>query len=236
MISLVTFTGIDNRCDLKAIKDFCEKYKAVEFGVLLSLTPEDKDARYMAAAEIDHVVEQLGGTQLALHVCGSAVTKFVEGDKYVTSLARQFSRIQLNFSLPKVRFTASELENAMAQAQFVITQHAPGNEELVNLIKATNHQVLHDTSGGRGIATEDWQEPFEHKWTGYAGGLGPDNVEEQVARIDRISGSTPVWIDMESRVRSNGYLDLAKCRSVMRMKNAIHAEYREHGFPWRVTV
>jgi phosphoribosylanthranilate isomerase len=50
--------------------------------------------------------------------------------------------------------------------------------------------------------------------TGYAGGLGPDGIEDSIDAIQAVTGSAPVWIDMESRVRTEGYLDLKKCRVV----------------------
>ena len=49
---------------------------------------------------------------------------------------------------------------------------------------------------------------------GYAGGLGPVTLADQLARLhDLVKGET-VWIDMEKRVRSddNVTLDLARVR------------------------
>ena len=53
---------------------------------------------------------------------------------------------------------------------------------------------------------------------GYAGGLGPDNVVEQVQKISQhVDPSASIWIDMERRVRSDDdkWLDLGKVRTVL---------------------
>lgn len=216
MISLVTFTGIDERTDLTRVREFVEKYRFVEFGVLLSLTPEDKDARYMYLDQIRHVAEALHDVPLALHVCGSAVQHLVfNSHPDVVALAAKFGRVQLNFNAKKAKFTSGDLESAMtAIPGKVITQHFPGNTQLVNELRAPNHQVLYDTSGGSGRPTQHWLPPFERKATGYAGGLGPEGIHESLEAIANAAGTTPVWIDMESRVRTDGYLNLDKCAVV----------------------
>ena len=49
---------------------------------------------------------------------------------------------------------------------------------------------------------------------GYAGGLGPDNIESELQRIAAAAGDAPFWIDMETRVRSDNdeQFDLNKVR------------------------
>jgi phosphoribosylanthranilate isomerase len=77
--------------------------------------------------------------------------------------------------------------------------------------------VLFDTSGGRGVEAEAYVAPFAGKRTGYAGGMGPENVGESARKVVAVSGSAPVWIDMENRIRTDGYLDLSKCETVARI-------------------
>jgi phosphoribosylanthranilate isomerase len=217
MISLVTFTGVDNRTNFTTVRSLSEKYPFIEFGVLLSLTPEDKDERYMTIPEINEAIGYLKNeVPLALHICGSAVKHFVLGtNDTVVDLARQFGRVQLNFNASKGDFTTDQLSDAMATVPGkVITQHFPSNASLVDLVTAANHQVLYDTSGGRGLETAEWLAPFSNKQTGYAGGLGPDGIEGSIDAIQAVTGNTPVWIDMESRVRTEGFLDLKKCLTV----------------------
>ncbi len=220
MIDLCTFTGLDDRSDLSRIVALSAEFPYLEFGVLLSRTPEDKDARYPAYRQIESIVKTLSGrVRLALHVCGRAVGEFVEGASDIDELVSAgIGRIQLNFSLPKVAFSTEELDAAISRTSAkVITQHFPSNSALVTALASADHQVLHDLSGGRGIAATDHVPPFPGKYTGYAGGMGPENALETASAIAAVSGDTPVWIDMESRIRTDGYLDLDKCESVARV-------------------
>ncbi len=78
--------------------------------------------------------------------------------------------------------------------------------------------ALFDTSGGAGILPADWPEPTKQFWCGYAGGLGPDNVAEQVEKINQTCNGL-FWIDMERRVRTDddSALDMAKVRKVLEL-------------------
>jgi hypothetical protein len=37
---------------------------------------------------------------------------------------------------------------------------------------------------------------------GFAGGLGLDNLEDQLERLATVAGDRAIWIDMESKIRS----------------------------------
>jgi phosphoribosylanthranilate isomerase len=225
VIDLCTFTGIDSRTDLGRVVELSSAYPFLEFGVLLSRTPEDKDPRYPVAAEIRRIVDKLSGkTRLALHVCGRAVGEFVREPELGMEFAGQdindliqagVSRVQLNFSFARAGFSLEELERAIRRTNaFVITQHFPANVPVSEGITAPNHQVLYDTSGGRGVEAEGYVKTFHGKYTGYAGGLGPENVVERMDAIQAACGDYAAWIDMENRIRTEGYLDLGKCETV----------------------
>ncbi len=50
---------------------------------------------------------------------------------------------------------------------------------------------------------------------GYAGGLKPSNIAQQLPLIAAAAGDGPYWIDMESGVRdADDRFDLGKCRAV----------------------
>jgi hypothetical protein len=194
-----------------------QQFPFLEFGILLSLTPGDKDARYMAPTIVELILKKLASHDIntALHVCGSAVNAYVAGDQVVKRPALYADRIQLNFPLGRVPFDTAELDKAISTAPYkIITQHFPPNVSLVSALTAKNHQVLHDLSGGRGIETADWPEAFEHKITGFAGGLGPDTIDAALPRILKAACKTNSWIDMESKIRTDGYLDLDLCEAV----------------------
>lgn len=215
MISVCTFTGIDAKTDLNRVRQISERFPFVEFGVLLTLSPEDNDARYMDISVVKLVLRELHGVNTALHICGKAVDAFVSGEPKVRQLCLDADRVQLNFKADIARFTIEELDKVISRVPVkVITQHFPSNSKLVDQINSSNHQILHDLSGGRGIATTNWSPPFEHKITGYAGGLGPETIDEMLPKIIEASGASSCWIDMENRIRTNGYLDLDLCEAI----------------------
>jgi hypothetical protein len=216
MIDLCTFTGVDDRTDLARVADMAVRHRGLEFGVLFSRTPEDKDARYPALREIERIAVDLSGkARLALHVCGRAVAEFVEGKDDLLSLAAAFGRVQLNFNLSKASFSIEDLDGAIGSFRgSVITQHFPANAALAQSLKSANHHVLFDASGGRGLHAGEPSGPFAGKYTGYAGGYGPETIMTDIASVSAASGEVPVWIDMESRIRTDGYLDLDRCEAV----------------------
>lgn len=94
-----------------------------------------------------------------------------------------------------------------------------------------NIDVLFDVSHGAGILPSSWPNPY--MWidkevnVGFAGGLSPDNVEENLFKIQEQfpglrpdSGSFPmeVWIDAETHLRSghDSKFDLEKVRAFLK--------------------
>jgi phosphoribosylanthranilate isomerase len=64
--------------------------------------------------------------------------------------------------------------------------------------------------GGRGVLPENWQGVVPNHFTGYAGGLNPDNLEEALININKAVGDNEIWIDTETGVRTDDKLDLEK--------------------------
>jgi hypothetical protein len=78
---------------------------------------------------------------------------------------------------------------------------------------------LIDTSGGGGVVPEAWPAPLEPSYTitGYAGGLSPDNLEEQLKLIGKQVNNFSCFIDVESGVRTNDRLDMKKVRKFLQI-------------------
>lgn len=232
MIDLCTFTGLDNKTDLGRVIEMSERYHFLEFGVLLSRTPEDKDARYPIASEIATIVHALAGrTRIALHVCGRAVSEYMRPVEAGTPFLGQditdlvdagVGRVQFNFNFSRAGLAVEEIDAAIGRTKAnVITQHFPSNVPVSEGVTSPNHNVLYDASGGRGVEATGLNMPFASKYTGYAGGIGPENALEKAIEIDTLSGDTRVWIDMENRIRTEGYLDLDKCEAVARAVGSV---------------
>lgn len=82
---------------------------------------------------------------------------------------------------------------------------------------------LFDTSAGTGALPACWPSADYKDGNGrtlphgYAGGLGPDNIAKQLEQIALAAGDARVWVDMESRVRSDDRLDMDKVRAVLKI-------------------
>jgi phosphoribosylanthranilate isomerase len=101
----------------------------------------------------------------------------------------------------------------------VIFQFDGVNELLLKtaIQKELNCSTLFDLSHGAGVLPESWPKPIEGLRCGYAGGLSPDNVEQQIEKLHSLVGDYFLWIDMETHIRSDSdsKFDLDKVRSVL---------------------
>lgn len=70
----------------------------------------------------------------------------------------------------------------------------------------TNLSCLFDASCGLGVLADEYQSPLcvgtQDIPCGYAGGIAPDNVLGVLSNVSRAATGKPVWVDMESSLRS----------------------------------
>lgn len=180
--------------------------------------------------------------QFSMHLCGSHVRRMLnekyDGWKAFPGLYRIFDRVQLNFHARAASFDmkalTSNLKAWTPRPQFIF-QHDNVNDELLSDVYASEYDCegldlvpLFDCSHGAGVVPRQWPKPVYigvtpgehgegveyHTYHGYAGGLGPDTLEQELPRIAEAAGDARVWVDMETRVRSHSdwQFDLAKVR------------------------
>ncbi|HEY0901886.1 MAG TPA: hypothetical protein VGD95_07170, partial [Micavibrio sp.] len=187
---------------------------------ILLLRARAGSPRFPTLGWIEDFSAHTDGLNKAMHLCDDGFLGFVSGDAAVKALMRGFQRIQLNLKFGDVegKYDPQELvarvrENP--QHQFIL-QYTPEKQGLLPLFRdVPNHAVLYDASAGQGISPETWDAPLPGHFTGYAGGLNPDNVAGQIQAIAHVVGDTPTWIDMETGIRTNDAFDLAKVRRVL---------------------
>ncbi len=211
----VTLTGIDEKTPIEALYEITRRAPYVEFGVLYSnkLSGQGRYPRLKWMDNLAAISCARPGLNLALHVCGSAVGDLFAGEGHVSVLANSFNRIQVNFI--STRYSADLVRQLLRDrsGQTIITQHNFANKNLWKELEGfNNHSVLFDASGGRGIGPDAWQRPLyldpalgesaSKPMCGYAGGLGPENLEAQLRDIDKASMGEPFWIDAESKLRN----------------------------------
>jgi len=218
MFMYCTLTGVDEKTDFGWIAEVSARYPFVEWGVLFSHSPAEKDERYGPRTHIERFAGHAWpeGFNSALHVCGKAVESFVEDVNGVRDVASRFGRVQLNFNLGRSAFGVPKLDEAIREfGGVVITQHNEANASVAQAVTAANHQVLFDASGGRGLRAAEWPTRVNGKVYGYAGGFGPETAGDDLEGAARAAVGLPFWIDMETKLREGGYLSAEKCGRVL---------------------
>ena len=173
--------------------------------------------------------------QTALHLCGKYSRQIMNIDQPlrglftatfrdpltengITKLCQGFGRVQINLHGdtwdPKdiavrksslVAF-ADKLEEGCGTPVKIIIQHRLSSWDVP--VKDNRIQYLWDRSGGRGIfSIRNWPFPNgSQEIYGYAGGIGLDTIKEALAYVNW--HKEPMWLDMESKIRTDGKFDL----------------------------
>jgi hypothetical protein len=212
----ITFTGVDERTDLKALRKLSKLYP-IEWGVLVSPMRSGfgMHPRYPSLNFIDEL--GMGGPiRLSLHLCGAAALEVIEEGKssHDEALVRYFTRAQINTARPNIdlkkinRWAFDNSIRAVIQCRGAF----PTRE-------FSNVDFLFDASGGRGLYPSDWPHGLPASpmsgdlLVGYAGGLAPHNVAAAIEVMGQ--RAKRYYVDMESGVRDeNDNFDLERCRLV----------------------
>jgi hypothetical protein len=161
------------------------------------------------------------GLRLSAHVCGSWAREVADGGRFDAELGRVLAgtvrRIQLNIAYGEtdvaLAWVGGEVRALGANRAII---QCRGEE----FPAASFVDWLFDRSGGRGEAPGAWPRTRLRAFgriQGYAGGITPSNVLSVLRRIAETKpDGRPHWIDMESGVRTGGWLDLDKCEAVCR--------------------
>ena len=231
-IDRITITGVDDSVTADDLITLSTRFPFVEWGVLFSRSSHGTRPRYPSSSWLTTNIPALGaaGVQLSAHLCGGWVPPMVYGafpwrDCYGT-LSRHFQRLQLNFA--GVRYSLGNPFGELLEGdgrQFILQVDGVNDGDIMQLVVENGLGVpLFDRSGGRGQKPATWQMPWP-VYCGYAGGLGPDNIVEQIAAFEltpEFRRDQPFWLDMESSVRSPqadvlapDLFDLVKVASVL---------------------
>ena len=196
----VTFTGVDERTDIRACAELSKDYP-IEWGFLLSETRQEN--RYSGINLIPKAHAM--GLQISLHLCGRVARRTMESGVF-PEVAHHCNRVQVN--LRSHEYTWEGL-SALAKVKTTIMQTRDTSEWPLTPLDV---QPLLDCSGGRGVELAEWPKTVPAQLVGYAGGFRPDNVASYLRDFpDHPHG---FWIDMESGVRTDDWLDLEKCKRV----------------------
>lgn len=222
----VTITGADDSISAHELKSISRQFPFVEWGILFSQTQQGTP-RFPTESWIAHL--PVGPTYCA-HLCGRYVRDIVLDAKLKWidnryNRSEIFNRVQLNFhgQFHKGHPSLGSVLDFYKEYQFILQCDGVNDSAVEKLCaeqtRARACSPLFDTSGGAGRLPDSWPRAWEDSYCGYAGGLGPDNVLEQLDRIYVASMELPFWIDMERRVRSEDdwQFDLQKVGRVLEL-------------------
>jgi hypothetical protein len=197
----ITFTGIDARTDLSRCEALSARYP-IEWGILFGGNPEKN--RYPEEDVIDRA--RAADIRRSAHLCNAFADKINSGRSF--DLIHFFERLQVN-RVAGCYDLGALAEMAAETATEVIIQH----RSMDFPAPVPGLAFLQDQSGGRGVLPSYWARPHDpEQLVGYAGGLNPENVADAVRHMP----AREFWIDMETGVRTDDWLDLDKCEAVCR--------------------
>jgi hypothetical protein len=237
VLDCVTITGADDRTNPDELVALSKEFPFVEWGILFSRT-QTGSPRFPSQQWLYRLSDRAlkNPMRLSAHLCGWYMRETLAGSAAWWRLHPYnpiFQRIQLNFHgqvqpADIIRMFRGVHERARA---YIFQCDGVNDAWIQEFVDEGYGSPLFDRSGGAGVLPDDWP-PLWLPYSGYAGGLGPDNVVEQVQKIIRTNTSAHIhrvaadasrvrlphfWIDMERRVRSDDDLvfDMVKVRTVL---------------------
>jgi hypothetical protein len=229
-LQICTLTGVDESVSIRDLREISEQYPFIEWGVLYSHSTSGVP-RYPSLAWIKKFITAVPSIKKALHICGQeAVDEFFDLNKK-TALHFEFDRIQINKSYLEEKYFPSTIRTAVSRNRptEIIFQFTEKDQGLKDILQGVgNPSFLYDESRGAGIIPQEWKTPLYGFKCGYAGGLGPENLEILLPLIERASLSNNYWIDVETKLRTNDKFDANKCRRVAEIVQQ-HIEQNKKG-------
>lgn len=206
----VTVTGADDSIRPEDLLPLTDKYPFVEWGILYSGSRQGT-SRYPSTPWLDSLLWQpLDRIKLSAHLCGKWVRELVLKGEFtfpvLNPLWQHYHRVQLNFHSRFHKGAPLWHENLRRnrEKQYILQYDGVNDRGCAHLMESPNFSAvpLFDKSGGAGVVPGQWPKALPNIYCGYAGGLGPENLTDELRRIEAAAGENRIWVDMETRVRS----------------------------------
>ena len=213
----VTITGADESIEPKHLEEISTEYPFVEWGILISSKrtpvgyPRFPSWKWLGGIRdlmtLHTDANKKNDIRWSAHLCGDIVRTLATKAEWAfpLSLLDGFQRIQLNFHGEELKFDNFFPEMLMFHEKQFILQMDNVNDHILPIVRKRNIDAvpLFDGSHGAGILPGSWPKPIEGIYNGYAGGLGPNNLKKQMDKIAEAAGDAHIWIDMETKIRSD---------------------------------
>lgn len=221
-LKTVVCSGINEKNDIGDAVEFLKQYKTAEFGVQCSPKKAGYDTpRFDWLKELLHKLnEQKIENKVALHLNEGFVVSFCDGKvpdeiSDLLVIGNTVGRLQLNFKIGREFFASGSVPDikTLNQTMKTVESHAiilsASQPNLAFIHKAYHYSMkfdaLFDDSFGEGIAPDMRKPPlFNDVFQGYAGGLSPENVAEELTKIKKVAKGA-VFIDAEGKLKQDGY-------------------------------
>lgn len=226
MIDKVTLTGADDSIHVNDLLILAEDYPFVEFAILFSSKRQGSE-RYPSLVWVDELLTISDKLNLSAHLCGDYAREVVSGSykgkECLNWLSPFFKRFQINYNFEHgyahnmILFNETVYE--YPKNDFILQWNKSNKRvcETYAIEEIPNLNFLYDASGGRGTKSHVLDRPIRNHYTGYAGGISPENIIDICHSVNGASGKNNVWIDMETHIRSNNdkLFDFSKCNEVL---------------------
>lgn len=227
-IKYVTMTGADDKTSIEGMAKLSSRFEFAEWGILFSQARAGVP-RYPSLDWVESL-RSFPWVNYSAHLCGKwvsdamklGVVTFLNDD-----MLDLFGRVQLNMGKDRLRSALDpergELlwQSLSDSTQFILGGNYPDTVD-PRLFFVSEVYPIFDASGGCGDLAKEWRAPWVVDGTplfcGYAGGLSPENLEEQLSLIDKVCEvkETEIWIDAESGLRNDkDEFDLGKCEQFL---------------------
>lgn len=220
----VTFTGADDTVSpsklIAMTADWLTAGMQIEWGILIGSQSGHRMPSYEWIRELLDLARPK--VKLSLHICGKHLRDIAEG-RGMALLPKMvsFQRCQLNWHAEPRGDISSQIYRAFKQMEGAWTPEVIFQMDGVNdgLLRATALKIasgLFDLSHGAGVSPDQWPQmgDFADLRMGYAGGLGPDNLREELPKI-AAAARGDFWIDMETKLFDGKRFSMSNCQDVM---------------------
>jgi phosphoribosylanthranilate isomerase len=226
-LKLISFVGIDIHTNLKDV-DLVDQDSKIqcEWSVLYSDSKsKTKHVRYPEYNFCKDFLDWGDINQMvtSIHLCGDVIKRYLNQEQDVLDLCKKATRIQLNLNIADYpdheKLTDDILTMITTHNHRVILQQNKTKEKFIKVfLNKTKSKInmLYDGSGGFGREITHTPPPDSFHFSGYAGGINPENVVKIVNLIEaNNSDNNLYYIDMESGVRENNIFSVDKCRQII---------------------
>lgn len=219
-INRVTITGADDKIKSYDLHDLQLRFPFVEWGILFSGKTGN---RYPTMKWLNDLLSDYSDLNLSAHFCGFFSRMVLEQNDFasIDNLNSQFGRVQLNYNFSRGgKFDLGALHTYAKQSdRAIILQYNKSNRYILDEFRdknlPNNIHFLYDASGGRGVEIQGISTPIDGNYTGYAGGIGDDNVNDICDLITYQLNQSIVWIDLESGARIDDQFNIPICESIL---------------------